>query len=107
MLSWLMLCRASTHHETRRTATSHSKFDAQAAILPNSLVNLYMAVGILIIVFAIVACLSRGGLLAMGSAAFVCAIIFARLRLIDTNLTLFLGSLVLLVIVGALSLSGD
>jgi O-antigen ligase/tetratricopeptide (TPR) repeat protein len=103
LVAWNLLVR----HESKGRRRSVRRNSFVAIQEPsNKFLTASLTVGLTIVVFAVLASLSRGGILALGAATAVVAVIYARARILNSS-HLIAGVGLVVVMMAALSFSGN
>jgi O-antigen ligase/tetratricopeptide (TPR) repeat protein len=103
LIAWNLLSRQES--KSQRSSDRRTSF-AASEISANKYLTISLNAGLTIVVFAILASLSRGGVLAMGAAIAVAAVIYARARILNSS-HLLAGVGLVVVMMAALSFSGN
>jgi O-antigen ligase/tetratricopeptide (TPR) repeat protein len=103
LIAWNLLSRQES--TSLRRSPRRNSFSAPEEST-NKFVTLSLTAGLTVVVFAVLASLSRGGVLAMGAAFAVAAVIYARARILN-SFHLLAGAGLVVLMMAALSFSGN
>jgi O-antigen ligase/tetratricopeptide (TPR) repeat protein len=102
LIAWNLLSRQKSKNQ--RGSARRNSFTPEVSA--NKYLTLSLTAGLTVVVFAVLASLSRGGVLAMGAAIALAAVIYARARILNSS-HLLAGAGLVVVMMAALSFSGN
>jgi O-antigen ligase/tetratricopeptide (TPR) repeat protein len=102
LVAWNLLSR----HESKGQRSSTRRNSFAPEVSANKYLTLSLTAGLTVVVFAVLASLSRGGVLAMGAAIAVAAVIYSRARILNSS-HLLAGAGLVVLMMAALSFSGN